>query len=287
MGGPEIRPKISNLNIVYFHCFPLALHLHFNYTSETPRAVGFEFCVHFYTFVGGKPFAIGWMLGTIINTAAIIVGTVTGAVAKKGIKPEYSNAVKMALGLCVVILGVNTCVVYMAQSPYPVLFIISMALGAVIGTLCDIDGRVKRLLTKRGDESLATGLTTGILLYCIGTLSIVGPMMSALKGDNTFLFTNATLDLVSSMVLAASYGIGMLWAAPVLFVWQGGIYMVSKWLGASLINATLLADISIVGGVLIFCSGLSILNIKDCKTLNLLPALVIPPVWYIIVAFVG
>lgn len=222
------------------------------------------------------------MLGTIINTASIIVGTTVGAVAKKGVKPKYSHAVKMALGLCVLILGVNTCVVYMTESPYPVLFIISMALGAVIGTLCDIDGRVKRLLNKRSDESLATGLTTGILLYCIGTLSIVGPMMSALKGDNTFLFTNATLDLVSSMVLAASYGIGMLWAAPVLFIWQGSIYLVTKWLGASLINATLLADISIVGGILIFCSGLSILNIKDCKTLNLLPALLIPPLWHLL-----
>lgn len=222
------------------------------------------------------------MLGTIINTTAIIIGTTVGAVAKNGIKPEYSNAVKMALGLCVVVLGVNTCVVYMAQSPYPVLFIISMALGAIIGTLCNIDGRVKHLLNKRGDESLATGLTTGILLYCIGTLSIVGPIMSALKGDNTFLYTNATLDLVSSMVLATSYGIGMLWAAPVLFLWQGGIYLTSKWLGTNLIEASLLADISVVGGVLILCSGLSILNIKDCKALNLLPALVIPPLWYLL-----
>lgn len=222
------------------------------------------------------------MIGTIINTAAIVVGTTVGAFAKKGIKPKYSNAVKMALGLCVVILGANTCVVYMAQSPYPVLFIVSMALGAVIGTLCDINGRVQHILNKRGDESLTTGLTTGILLYCIGTLSIVGPMLSALKGDNTFLYTNATLDFVSSMVLATSYGIGMLWAAPVLFIWQGGIFLLSKWLGENLIDATLLADISIVGGVLIFCSGLSILNIKDCKTLNLLPALIIPPLWYML-----
>lgn len=222
------------------------------------------------------------MIGTIVNTLTIAAGTIAGAMAKKGIKERYREAVTTALGLCVLMLGVNTCVSYMGMSEYPVLFIISLALGALIGTVLDIDGRVSRMMQKRGGESLATGLTTGILLYCIGTLSIVGPMMSALNGDNTFLYTNATLDLVSSIVLSASYGIGMIWAAPVLLVWQGSIYLLSTWLGASLISQPLLADISIVGGVLIFCSGLGILKIKDCKTLNLLPSLLVPPLWHFI-----
>lgn len=226
------------------------------------------------------------MIGTIVNTCAIAVGTVFGAIAKKGIKINYRNAVTSALGLCALLLGVNTSVSYMGKSEYPVLFIISLAVGAVCGTALDLDGRVNRMISKKGGQSLATGLTTGILLYCIGTLSIVGPMMSALNGDNTFLYANATLDLVTSIVLAASYGIGMLWAAPVLFVWQGSIYMLSLWLGDSLISDALLADISIVGGVLILCSGLSILNIKDCKTLNLLPSLLVPPVWHSICALI-
>lgn len=227
------------------------------------------------------------MIGTIVNTAAIVVGSTAGALMRRGIKEKYRIAVTSALGLCVVMLGVNTCVSKMVATEYPVLFIVSLALGAVAGTMLDLDGRVQRLLEKRADQSLATGLTTGILLYCIGTLSIVGPMMSALDGDNTFLYTNATLDFVSSMVLAASYGIGMLWAAPVLFVWQGAIYLLSLWLGENLISNQLLTDISIVGGVLIFCSGLSILNIKNCKTLNLLPALIVPPIWYLIVSIIA
>lgn len=222
------------------------------------------------------------MIGTIVNTAAIIAGSALGAVAKKGIKEKYSDAVTSALGLCVIVLGINTCLSYMGKSEYPVVFIISLATGAILGTMMDIDRHVNSLIGKRGGESLTSGLTTGILLYCIGTLSIVEYMMSALNGDNTFLYTNATLDFVSSVVLAASYGIGMIWAAPVLLIWQGAIYMFSIWLGGDLINPALLADISVVGGVLILCSGLGILKIKDCKTLNLLPSLFIPPLWHLI-----
>lgn len=226
------------------------------------------------------------MIGTIVNTAAIIVGSALGAVAKKGINGKYSNAVTSALGLCVIVLGINTCLSYMGKSDYPVIFIISLAIGALCGTAIDLERRVNSLISKRGGESLASGLTTGILLYCIGTLSIVGPMMSALNGDNTFLYTNATLDFVSAVVLAAGYGIGMIWAAPVLFVWQGAIYMLSLWLGGDFISPALLADISVVGGVLILCSGLGILKIKDCKTLNLLPSLLVPPLWHLIASLV-
>ncbi|MCC8072374.1 MAG: DUF554 domain-containing protein [Bacteroidales bacterium] len=225
------------------------------------------------------------MIGTIVNTITIVVGSVVGSVAKQGLKETYRDITFIALGLATLMLGANASISYMSKSAYPVLFIISLAIGGIIGTALDLEGHLNRFIAKRGGESLATGLTTGILLYCIGTLSIVGPMMSALNGDNTFLYTNATLDLVTSLVLAASYGIGMIWAAPVLFVWQGSIYALSSWLGSNLISEPLLADLSIVGGVLIFCSGLSILKIKDCKTLNLLPSLAIPPIWHAIVAW--
>ena len=127
--------------------------------------------------------------------------------------------------------------------------------------------------------SLADGLATAILLYCIGPLSMLGPVVSALKGDNTFLFTNATLDLVSSIVFASTYGIGMLLAAPALFLWQGMFYLVAH-LSSQAVSDALMAELLIVGGLLITGSGLALLNLKDCKTLNFLPALAIPIVWF-------
>ena len=140
--------------------------------------------------------------------------------------------------------------------------------------------KMKKGEAKEG-ANLAQGLSTGILLYCIGTLSILGPVNSALMDDHTYLFTNATLDLVTSMALSATYGIGMVLAAPVLLCWQGAIYALAKLCG-NVISPELLCEMSIVGGILIAASGLSILDIKDCKTLNLLPALFVPVLFFVL-----
>ena len=158
-----------------------------------------------------------------------------------------------AMGLAAFVLGINA-----------VLFIVSLALGSLLGTILNLEGGFRGLMGRFSKSDLAEGLSTGILLFCVGTLSMVGPVMSALYGDNTYLFANATLDLVTSAVLASTYGIGMVLAAPVLFCSQGLIYLVTS-LAGDVIPDTLMREISIVGGVLIASSGLGILKIKDCR----------------------
>lgn len=228
------------------------------------------------------------MLGTIVNTACIIAGTVIGTLFKKGLGEKYRTVLFHAMGLASLALGANSFVQNMPKSEFPVLFILSLALGGVAGTALDLDGRVKRLLARRGGESFANGLISACLLYCIGTFSIVGPVLSALQGDNTFLYTNSTLDFVTSMVFATTYGIGMILAAPILFCWQGMFYLIAKLASASpLLQGTLVNELAIVGGVLIISSGLSILNIKDCKTLNYLPALLVPVLWFLVKGLLG
>ena len=195
------------------------------------------------------------MIGTITNTCTIIVGSLVGAILKKGIRPEWQNVLFTAMGLASLALGFNAVCRNMPQSEYPVLFILSLSIGGLIGTMLNLDGKFKHLVDKISKDSskdgdskssslsisssspkksspqLAQGLSTGVLLYCIGTLSIVGPINSALLGDNTYLFTNATLDLVTSAVLAATYGFGMILAAPILFCWQGGIWLIARLFG--------------------------------------------------------
>ncbi len=164
------------------------------------------------------------MTGTIVNTCTILAGSLIGSIFKKGIREEQQNALYTAMGLAATGLGINAVVRNMPNSRYPVLFIVSLALGSLIGTSIDIDGRFQRLTEKLSAGQLGRGLSTGILLFCIGTLSILGPIQSALYGDHTYLFTNAALDFVTSMVLASTYGIGMALTAVVLFCWQGAIY---------------------------------------------------------------
>lgn len=220
------------------------------------------------------------MLGTIVNTAAILVGSTLGGIAKKGIHEKYQNALYAAMGLAATAIGINAIVSHMGDSRYPVLFIVSLAIGSLLGTMIDIDDRFQRFVGKVSHSNLGEGLATGILLFCIGTLSILGPVMSAVYGDNTYLFTNAALDFVTSMVLASAYGIGIAFAAPILFCWQGMIYLIASYLSASFFSEDLLTELSVVGGILIAASGIGILKIKDCKTMNMLPALLVPIIFF-------
>ena len=215
------------------------------------------------------------MTGTIVNTCTILAGSALGSIFKKGIRKEQQDALYTAMGLAATGLGINAVVQNMPDSRYPVLFIVSLALGSLIGTFLNIDGRFQKLTERFSAGQLSKGLSTGILLFCIGTLSILGPIQSALYGDHTYLFTNATLDFVTSMVLASTYGIGMALAAAVLFCWQGAIYVIALNLG-NFMTADMMTELSVVGGFLIASSGLSILNIKDCRTMNMLPSLAVP-----------
>lgn len=221
------------------------------------------------------------MLGTIVNTLCILAGSVVGGVAKKGIKEKYQNTLYTAMGFSALLLGTNAFVSHLPKSNYPVLFIVSMAVGTLIGSALDLSVRFHRLVSHFSKSNLAEGLSTGILLFCIGTLSMVGPIMSALYGDNTYLYTNATLDFVSCTVLASTYGFGMALAAPVLFLFQGSIYTITV-LAGDVISDDLMTELSIVGGVLIASSGFSILQKKDYHTLDMLPALFIPMVFLMI-----
>lgn len=235
------------------------------------------------------------MLGTIVNTATILIGGTFGAIVREGIGEKYKSAMFNALGLACLVLGMNASLPNMAKSEYPVMFILSLAIGGLIGTRLDLAGHIDKLNAKMNAKSKKEtnglqGLVTGLLLYCIGTFSIVGPVLSALspsqgwafgESGNTYLYTNATLDLVTSAVLSASYGWIMLLAAPVLFCWQGMFYAIAYFFGDGM-PEPMRVELSIVGGVLIVSSGLGILGIKDCKTVNLLPSLLVPVVFYLV-----
>ena len=235
------------------------------------------------------------MLGTIINTCTIIAGGAFGAIVRGGISNRYKKVLFNALGLACLVLGANAALPNMAKSEFPVMFILSLTIGGLIGTKLDLAGRIDRLnarLNKKSktENNALQGLVTGLLLYCIGSFSIVGPVLSYLSDshgwtfnepNNTFLYTNATLDLVTSAVLAASYGWIMLLAAPVLFCWQGMFYLIAYFFGDGM-PEPMRVELNIIGGILILSSGLGILGIKDCKTVNLLPSLLVPVIFYII-----
>jgi len=211
------------------------------------------------------------MLGTIFNTMMIIVGSIIGSIFKNGIKDEYHQILMQAMGLAAMGLGINALVQHLPSSKYPVLFIVSLAIGGLLGQKLNLESKFNALVNKYSKGNLAEGLSTAILLFCI-----------ALKQDYTYLLTNGILDGITSVVLATTFGIGIAVAGIVLFLWQGSIYLIASLMENS-INNDLLNELTIIGGILILASGLSILGIKKCNTLNLLPSLIIPIIVFLFI----
>lgn len=223
------------------------------------------------------------MYAIIINAVAVIVGCAIGALFRKGIREKYINVLNTAMGLCALVLGINVAMENMQKTQYPVLFIFCLSLGGLLGTVMKLDQRMERATRSISKTNLAEGITTGVLLCCVGTLAMMGPVMSALYDDNTYLMTAATLNLVTMIVLASSYGFGVALVAVVVFVWMSSIYGIAH-LSQSFISEELIAEVSLVGGILIAASGLGVLHIKDCKTINLLPALFMPMIFFVVKA---
>lgn len=221
------------------------------------------------------------MIGTIVNCTAIIIGSILGTILKNGIKEKYKDIMLKAMGLSAALLGVSSAVKGINDSNYPVLFIISLAIGGLIGEALALEKRVNNLTSKFSKGNLIEGLSTAVLLFCAGALSILGPLESALNGNNTLLYTNAILDGITSVVLASNYGIGIGISAFVLFIWQGSIYLCADII-SPYITPALLNEISIIGGVLILSSGLNILQINKINVLNLLPSLLVPVTYFFI-----
>ena len=220
------------------------------------------------------------MLPTTVNALFILIGSLAGLLLRRGINEKLKLAILNAMGLSAFGIGIHSLVNGMDHSGYPVLFIVSLALGALIGNWIDFGLRLERLVAKGSSGTFSLdGLITAFLIFCVGPLAILGPIKSALENDGTLIYTNAVLDLVTSAILAASFGKSVIFASPILFIWQGAIY-VSALLFMKDTSPELLNELSLTGGFLIMATGLSILKIKDLKVINLLPALAVPPLFF-------
>lgn len=224
------------------------------------------------------------MLGTVVNTLAIIAGSAAGLLLKGGIPRKYMDTIMQGIALAVILIGLKTAL----QTDQLLLVIFSLAVGGVIGEFLAIEDRLERLggwlesrFSANGGGGIAKGFVAASLLFCVGSMAIVGSLESGLKGDHQTLFAKSILDGVSSVVFASSLGAGVLFSAVPVLLYQGTIT-----LGASLIKPFLtpdaIAQMSAVGGLLIMAIGVNILELKRIKVGNLLPAIGVPLVYLIL-----
>ncbi len=220
--------------------------------------------------------------GVLVNVLTVIVGSTVGLLLKKQIPEKLTSAVMTAIGLCTVAIGVTGII----KGQNQLVMIISLVLGTIIGTLIDIDGK----LTKIGDKlekksqkaeneksTFSQGFVTASLLFCVGAMTIVGSMNAGISGDNQMLYTKSVLDLISSTMLGASLGIGVLCSSAFVLVFQGGLVALSMALG-SFLNDFAVAELICAGSVMITALGLNLIGITKIKVANLLPGLVFVPV---------
>jgi hypothetical protein len=215
------------------------------------------------------------MIGTITNTATVIAGSLLGLLIHSRMPRKISGIVFHAIGLFTLVLGFTMAF----KSDRYLIMIFSLVLGAIVGELLDIDAvlnslsdRLKKRL-KISHAGFTEGLITAFFLFCMGSMTILGAFEEGLGGEPTLLMTKAVLDGFSSIALAASLGVGVLFSALPLFLFQGGLTLFASWLH-ELFTPEMIAALSAVGGVLLVGLGLSILEIKKIKIANLLPSLI-------------
>ncbi len=225
------------------------------------------------------------MFGTIVNAMAIIAGGTAGILLKRGIPRSYMDTVMQAISLAVLLIGIRGAM----RSDDLLIIIFSLAIGAVVGEMLRIDGRLEemgnriqdRFARGDGESTMAKGFVTASLIFCVGSMAIVGSLESGLTGNHQTLYAKSVLDGIASLIFASTFGVGVLFSAASVFVYQGVIT-----LSAALIKPFLTPEVvdqmSAVGGVLIMALAINLLEIRKIKVANMLPAIFIPLVYFIL-----
>lgn len=214
--------------------------------------------------------------GTIVNAVLILLGGIIGFYAKKGIPKKYEEMIMNGMGLVTIVMGID----YALKTQNYLWVILSLVLGIILGEWIDIDKKLEgcshlvQKKTKSNDHKFVEGMMTATLLFCVGSMAIMGSLDSGIKGDHTILYTKAIMDGISAILLTSSIGVGVIFSVIPLVIYQGSIALSGSLL-APYLNDRLITEVSAVGGVLLVGVGLSILGIKKIKVANMLPAMLI------------
>lgn len=219
------------------------------------------------------------MLGTIVNALAVIAGALVGMLLKKGIPERISDVIMKGVALCVLYIGISGSL----AGTNTLIAIISIVVGAIIGSLLDIDRHLNSLgeLAERklskgdGKTSIAEGFVSASLLFCVGSMAIVGSIQSGLTGNHEMLYTKSMLDGISAMIFASTLGVGVFLSAAAVLVYQGIITLCAQWVQPFL-SEYVVAEMTCVGSLLIIALALNMLGITKLKTANYLPAVFVP-----------
>lgn len=223
------------------------------------------------------------MLGTIVNTVAVIIGGIIGLLLRKGIPDNYKSTVMQAIGLSVLVIGLTGAF----KSENILVLIFSIVFGGIIGEKLKISHRLDNLglwienKTGKGEGSVAKGFVTSSLIFCVGAMAIVGSLESGLTGNHETLYAKSLIDGISSIIFSSTLGIGVVFSAPVVFIYQGLITITAGAMRYLLVESVI-TEMSAIGGLLIVGISFNILEIKKVPVANMLPAVFLPIIYQLV-----
>ena len=219
--------------------------------------------------------------GALVNTLTVLVGSSVGLLLKKQIPEKFTSSIMTTIGLCTIAIGIGGII----KGENQLVMVLSLVLGVIVGTLLNIDGKLTSLgdrLQKNAKKSdsekakFSQGFVTASLLFCMGAMTIVGSMNAGISGDNQMIYIKSVLDMISSAMLAASLGVGVVFSSVFVLVFQGSLVALAMVLG-SFLNDFMIAELICAGSVMIVALGLNLIGVTKIKVANLLPGLVLVP----------
>jgi len=217
------------------------------------------------------------MFATIVNAAAVVVGSIIGLFLRRGLSKRYEEAIYTAAGLVSLVIGIQMAL----KTTHILAFAFALILGGLVGTLLDVEGAVMRLgeglkrrfAAKEEGGNFALGFLNASVLYCSGAMAIVGSFKAGTEGDYALILTKSVLDGFLSILFASAMGVGVAFAALSVFVYQGALTLLSVWV-KPYVSDLMLAELTGLGGALVIMIGISLLGLKKLKTGDFLPGLV-------------
>ena len=232
-------------------------------------------------------------LGTIINTAAIVLGTLVGLLLKKGFSQKLADSLMKAIGVSVMFIGISGALTGLLavgkngalQTQGTMLMIISLVIGTLAGEFLKIEDRLERIGEKlktavksKDGSNFVEAFVTTTLVFCVGAMAIVGSLEDGLTGNFSMLAAKSLLDGIMAIIVASTMGIGVLFSAIPVFVYQGAITLLAEFI-SPILSDELVLNLSFIGSTLIFCIGINQVFGKKIKTGNMLPALLVPIIY--------
>ncbi len=225
--------------------------------------------------------------GAVINFLLVILGSAIGLIFKKGIPEKLKNALFTGMAFCVMLIGIDGM---LSEDNNILVIIISVALGAIIGELIDIDKWVNLLAQKienkfnrnGGNTKIAEGFVAATLLFCVGAMTVVGSIDSGISGNNATLYSKSLIDCISAIPLTASFGFGVMLSSLAVLIIEGGMTLLAVII-APILTQEIILHMSTIGSMLIVALSLNMLGITKIKVMNYLPAIFLPILIFIVI----